>query len=242
MEAIYSGLAAQGGYVLVTNDTFGAGENEGAIARINDHCGAFIVTARGKTLPRVRDVLDKCIANLNGMGNGLSEELAKAIVKSFTMKHREDPAFKENPLPFLLLLVGYNFKQPPSLEHIFVRNRVVKIEEHEGKREYITAFDMNTSVPARNLFFGYAELSEYLSERLPLCELDLEAVKLFAYHSMAETQRVDKSLSPDIRMATISESDGFEWIPGEALESLSGMSKNVTQDLSKRLFECFHKR
>ncbi len=143
-------------------------------------------------------------------------------------------------MPFLLLLVGYNLKQPACLEHIFVRNRIVRVMEKNEKREYITNFEIQPPVPARNLFYGHSELSQYLSQQLPSGEFDLETMKLFAYFSIIETQQIDNSLFPDIRMAILSKDNGLEWITAEEIQRLSNMSKRVEVKLSKALLGCFN--
>ncbi len=238
MGAIYSGLASSDGYLFTTNDIFGVAEYEGAIVKVNKLCGAFIVTARGNYLIKVRVVLDKCLSGLNGVGEGLSLNLAKAIVESFEVEFQREPRLKENSLPFLLLLVGYNLKS--SLEHIFVRNRVVKTLKKDEKTEYITGLELHSPVPAKNLFYGHCELSQYLSQQLPSNSLDLETMKLLAYLSMAETQKIDASLFPGIRMATISRDNGFKWVAVEEIQRLSTMSKRVEAEFSRELLGFFN--
>jgi hypothetical protein len=227
MGAIYTGLVSSNGYVFVTNDAFGVDEDRSAIVRVNKFCGALIVTARGQFLSRVRGVLDKYLSESNGLGKGISMDLAESIVQSFQIEFQKQPVFREKPLPFLLLLVGYNSRRPSVLEHIFVRNRVVKIVEKNEKREYVTDFQIESSVPAKNLFYGHSEVLQYLSQLLPPGGLDLEAMKVFAYLSLTETQKTDNSLFADIRMATVSEDKRFEWVEKKELHRLSDMAKKV---------------
>ena len=48
MGGVYLGLLSDEGYLFVINDRFGATEHEGAIVRVNQFCGALIVTAKGR--------------------------------------------------------------------------------------------------------------------------------------------------------------------------------------------------
>ncbi len=242
MGAIYSGLVSSDGYLFITNDIFGKKWDESAIVKVNKFCGALIVTARGNLLVRVRKVLKKCLSNLNGVGEGLSMDLANVIIESFELEFKRDSYFKKNPLPFLLLLVGLNTRQPTCFEHIFIRNRVVNIVGKDAEREYVTNFDNKTPVPARNLFYGHSELFQYLSQQLPSGGLNLEIIKLSAYLSMTVTQKIDTSLFPGIRMAIILKDNGFEWITVEEVQRLSNMSKTVETELSKELPGFFNNR
>ncbi len=237
MGGIYSGLTANDGYVLITNDLSGGKRDGSAIVRVNDHCALLIVTARGNFLIGVRDLLDKYILKLKGMGDGLSVELAEAIVRSFEEEFQKGPSFKQNPLPFLLLMVGYNQKDPSTLEHIFVRNRVVETIEKDNTREFVTAFDIKKATPAPNLFYGNSELVQYMFDQLSSDALGLEAVKLLSYFAMSETQKLDNSLFPAIRMAVISRGHGFRWITDEELKKLSKMARDVDAELSKSLLK-----
>lgn len=236
MGRIYSGLIAEDGYLFITNDTFGTAEDSSAIVKVNKFCGALIVTAMGNILIRVREILDKSFLRFRDIGDGLSIDLAEAIVASFNVEFQKEQSFKYNPLPFLLLLVGYNLKGQPHLEHIFVRNRVVNIVDKGDAKEYTTAFEIRETALADNLFYGHSALIQYLSQQLPLNALNLDIVKLFAYFSMVETQNIDKSLSQGIRMATVSMGDGFRWIMEEESDGLSDMARNVDTRLSEELF------
>lgn len=237
MGGIYSGLTANDGYVFITNDAFGGERDGSAIVRVNDYCALLIVTARGNFLIGVRDLLDKYILKLKGMGDGLSVELAEAIVRSLEEEFQREPSFKQNPLPFLLLMVGYNQKDPSTLEHIFVRNRVVKTIEKDNTREFVTAFDIKEITPATNLFYGNSELIQYMFDQLSSDALGLETVKLLSYFAMSETQKLDNSLFQGIKMAVISRGHGFGWIMVEELKELSEMARDVDAELSKSLLK-----
>lgn len=239
MNAVYSGHISREGYLFITNNVFGTAENESAIVRVNNCCGAFIVTAQGDTLIKVRSLLDSLLPTIAYRGEGLSMELAMAISDSFKREFQKGSSFRENPLPFLLLLIGYNLKNHPSLDYIFMRNRVVKIEERAGKREYVTDMEIKSPVPARNLFYGHSGLPQYLSQELPSEGLDLETMKLFVYFSMYEIQKIDKSLCPNVRMAIISEDNGFNWVKGEEIQKLSLLAKKVDVILSEGLLNSF---
>jgi hypothetical protein len=235
MGSIYSGFLSNNGYLFITNDIFGITEDEGAIVKVNNLCGALIVTTRRDLLIRMRNLLDRCLFNLTDMGEGLSINLARIIVDSFKREFQKEPNFKENPLPFLMLLVGYTPKQPSCPEHIFIRNRVIEIIEKNVTKEYVTDFEIQTPVPAKNLFYGHSELIQFLFQQLPAEGLDLEMMKLFAYFSITETHKIDGAIFPDVRMASISKDNGFEWIKAEEMDRLSSMAKSVEIKLSKGL-------
>ena len=97
MESIYLGLANQRNYIFLTNDIFGDGEHDCAIARVNKYCGALIVTAKGDFLIRVREVLAKCLPSI-AEADGISDSLSKSLVEKFGKVFQENPYYRENPL------------------------------------------------------------------------------------------------------------------------------------------------
>jgi len=235
MGGVYLGLLSEGGYIFATNDTFGPTEHEGAIIRLNTFCGALVVTAKGRFLIRLREVLDKCLPDLNCSGEGISIDLAQAIVGALEQEFQGKPDFRGNPLPFLLLLVGRSSKESSSFEHIFIRNRVVDIIEKDGEKEYITRSEIQPPVPAKHLFYGHSELSEYLLRQMVSTNLNSEVMKVLAYLALSETQKIDDSLFPEILMATVSRENGFEWIKAEELYRLSGLAQTVDRTLTEKL-------
>ena len=239
MGGVYLGLPSDGGYLFVTNDTFGAAEQEGAIVRINQLCGALIVTARGSFLIRVREVLDKCLSVLNGPEEGISIGLAQATVTAIEKEFQEKPHFRKNPLPFLLLLVGYRSKDPFSLEHIFIRNRVVDTLEKDGDKEYITRFDIQQPTHTTQLFYGHSELTEYLLRQVTPNSITSEMMKVLAYLALTETQKIDDSVFPRILMATLSRDRGFDWVREEEIHRLSGLAERVDRMLTGKLSSYF---
>lgn len=239
MGGVYLGLLADGGYIFVTNDRFGGKEQEGAIIRVNRFCGALIVTAKGRFLMRVREVLDKSLSNLNWREEGISIDLAQAVVELLEKEFQSEPHFKGNPLPFLLLLAGYSSTKPYGLEHVFIRNRVVDIIKKNGEKEYFTSFEIKPPVPATHLFYGHSELSEYLLHQMPANNLDAEVMKLLAYLALVETQKIDDSLFPEILMAVLSRERGFEWIRKEELHRLSEGAHRVDRLLMETLSSYF---
>ena len=242
MGAIYSGIVSRDGYVFATNDIFGASPDECAIVRVNSRCGGFIVTAKGNLLSKVMEVLKACLSRLHGMPEGISEDHATAIKESFLEERRKEPDGSQRPLPFLLLLVGYHPERPGSLEHIFIRNRVTDILEKSGTKEYITCFDMRPPVPSGNLFYGHSELSRYLSRQLPSDGLEGEITEILSYLSIAETQIIDKSLFPGIRMATLSDANGFAWVGEEVLHGLAEKSRKADGWLTQGLINSFFRQ
>src|SRR4030042_6480511 len=151
MGGVYLGLLSDRDYLFVTNDKFGSTEREGAIIRVNKFCGALIVTAKGRFLIRLREVLDRSLSNINRSEEGISIDLAQAIVESLEQEFKREPDFRKNPLPFLLLLVGCSSKESSSFEHIFIRNRAVDIIEKDGEKGYITRSEIQPPVAAKHL-------------------------------------------------------------------------------------------
>ena len=235
MGGVYLGLLSDGGYIFVTNDSFGTTEHEGAIVRVNKFCGALIVTAKGRFLIRLREILDKNLSNLNCPEQGISIDLAQAIVESLEQEFQREPDFRKNPLPFLLLLVGCSSKESSSFEHIFIRNRVVDIIEKDGEKEYITRSEIQPPVPAKHLFYGHSELPEYLLRQISPNNLGPRAMRVLAYLALSETQKLDDSLFPGILMATVSRGKGFEWIREEELYKLSSLAQTVDRMLVEKL-------
>ncbi len=239
MGSVYSGVVSREGYVFTTNDIFGASPDECAILRVNSQCGAFIVTAKGNLLIKVSEILKRCLATLQGLPVGISRDLSIAITESFQEKHRKEPGWMQRPLPFLLLLVGYNQERPRRLEYLFARNRVTGIREKDGTKEYVTSFDMQPPVPARNLYYGHSELTQYITRQLPTNGLELETIQLLSCLCVMETQSIDRSVSAGIRMATLSEAEGFAWASEEALHRFSEMGKKVDVRMTRGLFRLF---
>ena len=235
MGAIYSGFVLPDSYLFITNAVFGKKEHEAAIVRINRFCAAFVVTVDQNLLIRANEALSSILSSLNTGDAGISMGLAEAIVESFKVRFQREPFFRENPLPFLLLLVGYTREKSPRIEHIFIRNRVTEAVKKHGKTEYVTAFEIQSPVPAQNIFYGHFELSNYLSLQLPKNHLSLDAMKVFACLSLMETQNLDGSLFPEIRLATISEENGFEWITEKECRKICDKARKVDRLLSERL-------
>jgi hypothetical protein len=238
MGAIYSGLVSRGHCVLATNDILGQDQSECAIVKVNSRCGAFAVTAGQPQLHRFMDLRKK--NNLFSETEnecGLSPYVAETIAGSFEAGFRSDPAFISNPLPFLLLLIGYGAGES-GLEHIFMRNRVVTASPTQNKREYVTGFEIKPPVAARSLFYGHAELARFWARPLMESELALEDLMLLAYYSLAETQKLDRSLAPGIHMATLSASEGFRWVAESEIGRLSSLAEDFDGSLREGLSRC----
>ena len=238
MGAVYSGFITNDGYLFATNDIFGEAQEECAIVRVNRHCGALVVTARGNCLPGVKVLLDRILPGMRD-NEWLSGDLAGEIVGSFKREFEKDPSFRTRPLPFLFLLVGYTGKGSRQVEHIFIRNRVVEVVNTGEGKEYITGFDINPQGHSADIFFGHSELIEYLHRHLiKHRRLDSEAMKLFTCFSLIQTQKLDDSLYQNIRMATISDR-GFEWVKEEELKALQTMTAKFDTSLYDGLFDFF---
>jgi len=239
MGAIYCGLLASDGYLFATNDVFGANREENAIVKINEYCAAFAVTAKGNLLIKVRRLLSEIVTDLGYFENGLSTDLAMAILKSFKNEFKQNLQYKTSPVPFLLLLIGYDSVNLSGLEYIFMRNRVVEIIEKDGEKEYLTEFDTLPSVPATNLFYGHAELPQYLYQQVLSDCLDLETMKLFVHFAMTATHKIDVSLFSNTCMGILSKDTGFQWIRAKELQKLSQATATLEELFSKTLFDLF---
>ena len=237
MGAIYSGLITNDGYLFATNDIFGEAQEECAIVRVNRHCGALVVTARGNFLPSVKVLLERILPGISDT-EWLSGDLAGEIVESFKREFEKDPSFRTSPLPFLFLLVGFSGRGLRQVEHIFIRNRVVEVVNTDESKEYITGFDINHQGQSADIFYGHSELIEYLYMHLKHRGLDSEAMKLFTCFSLIQTQKLDDSLYQNIRMATISDR-GFEWVKEEELKALQTMTAKFDTSLYDGLFDFF---
>jgi hypothetical protein len=234
---IYSGLVSNNGCVFATNDISGAGEKDCAIVEVNKRCGALSVTTEIAQLKRFAGLWQRAgICHKFGNEHGLSYHLAETIANSFETEFKRDPGFVSNPLPFLLLLVGY----PPGdscLEHIFMRNRVVTSSQKEDKREYVTGFEIRPPVTARSLFYGHAELARYWARPLMESKLDSRDLSLLSYYSLTEIQKLDDSIAPGIRMASLSDRDGFIWIAEDEWQQLSSLAEEFDGSIREGLAE-----
>lgn len=233
MGAVYAGLKSAGGYVFVTNDIPEGGLRGSAVIRVNRYCGALAVTARGNFLSRLNRLWEDVGGDPAGR-EGLSGEMAADMVRSFERIFREDPHYAENPLPFLLLLVGRRIGAGEGLNHVFIRNRVVNMQKKGSKKEYQTSFDIKIPVPAESLFYGNSDLVEYLYHLLPREGIDLGLMKLFACFSLAETRKMDTNIYKGVRMASLA-GGGFQWVGEEEIESLSRMAMTADREFSREL-------
>jgi hypothetical protein len=237
--SVYSGLVSNNCCVFVTNDIFGAGQDDCAIVELNRHCGAFVVTAGNMQLKRFIELWrGSDIPRMAASERGLSAHLAETLAGSFETEFKRNPDFVANPLPFLLLMIGHN-PQDSSLEHIFMRNRVLEASVKEGRKEYKTGFEIQPPIPARSLFYGHAELSRYWARPLKDDRLDMPSMKILACYSLLEIQRLDSSLNPAIRMAALSEDEGFCWISGDELQRTSALAGSFDISIRKGLADCF---
>jgi len=158
-------------------------------------------------------------------------ENVKAIEKNFA----EDQTFKVKPLPFLLLYIGYGSGQPPNLNHIFVRNRIVKAVEMSYGKEYVTQFDVGPKVTAENLFYGHSEISQLLCANIPTDTLQVEEMKALAYLSLSETQKIDDSIFPNLRLAVLTPKNGFKWIKESEVKQIVPLVKKAEKEFSDSL-------
>jgi hypothetical protein len=237
--SIYSGLVSNECCVFATNDILGPEDEEGAIVKINGRCAALVLTTgqsqleRFLALRKYKNVLDEA-----GREDGLWSRTAESIAASFETEFKADPVFAGNPLPFLLLLVGYA-PGSSSLEHIFMRNRVVTVIPKQDKREYVTGFDMQPAVAAKSLFYGHAELARFWARPLKDARMAIPDLSLLAYYALTETRKMDNSIAPGIRMAALSADEGFAWIPERRIQRLSGLAErfdgSIREGLAKSL-------
>ena len=236
MAAIYSGFLTGDGYLFITNDIADKSQNGCAILEINRHCGALLVTTRKEFLDRALLIFETIqFENKREDISSLSEKTAETIMSTFTETFDSDPTYAENPLPFLLLLVGDDFDKTGSYSHIFIRNRVVDRNNSNGVTRYVTEFDYQEPVPARNLFYGYSEIFQYLVQAVSDGSAPLETMKPFACFALAESRKVIGSLYPGVRMASLTAGAGFTRIGVEEIDlcakSAAAIEARMTADI-----------
>jgi hypothetical protein len=139
------------------------------------------------------------------------------------------------PLTFLLLIVGTNRMREGRPEYVYLRNRVKEKIGKDSKKEFLTVFDIEPAVPARNIFYGYSNIIEYLAEQLSCPEHHSDIVKLMACFSITEIYNNDDLPLNRIRMASLSAEKGFVPIEPEELRSLTEKSREVCPMLEKGL-------
>jgi hypothetical protein len=240
MGAIYSGLVSEGSCILATNDIFGSSTLESAVVEVNEACGALLITAKGGFLKRFRALWNNTIhAAIPPELEGLSPQLAETLVELFEGEFRREPDYAVKPLPFILLLLGYDRKGRSGLDRIFMRNRVREASETADGKRYTTGFDLEAPVAAESLFYGHAELVRYWFGLFEGTHLTSTALKLLTYFSYAETQRLDRSIYPDIRMATLTEKNGFSWVGEAEMQELSGLASFLGRRTREAMPLCF---
>ncbi len=239
MGAIYLGFTLDGSCVFATNDCFGAGREESAIVEVNRSCGALVITTRGDFLRRFSEIWNRRVGQAKQPQDGLSRELAEAIVNSFEAEFRKDPAHVKSPLPFLLLLIGSDTRERSSLKHIFVRNRVLTASAEGEEKEYTTGFEIREPVPAESLFYGHSELARYWFELFGAGNLTPLMMKLIACIAVAETQKLDVTIYPGIRMAFLSGGEGFRWVEEDELRGLTALASEASRIMSEGVSRCF---
>ena len=52
--SIIAGLRAKNGYLFINNKIAGDGRNNGAVVKLNEYCGALIITKKEDQLNRVK--------------------------------------------------------------------------------------------------------------------------------------------------------------------------------------------
>ncbi len=239
MGAVYLGLVSNGNCVFVTNDYFGEARGECALLEVNRHCGGLVVTTRGTFLRRFREIWNGSVAQMAGARDGVSMQLAEAIKISFERVFNQDPVFAEKPLPFLLLLIGSEPDGDAGLKHIFTRNRVLTASEDEQGRKYTTVFEAHAPVPAASLFYGHSELARYWFRLLEGGKPAPAVMKLTAFHSLTETQKLDGSIYHGIRMATLSAEGGFRWVEEDELKRIAALVPVAGRLIGEELSRCF---
>ncbi len=239
MGAVYLGLVSNGNCLLVTNDFFGEAREECALVEVNRHCGALVVTTKGSFLRRFREIWNRSVAPVAAAQDGLSVQLAEAIRTSFETVFGQDSAFAARPLPFLLLLIGDELPENAGLKHIFMRNRVLTTSVEEQVKKYTTGFEAHAPVPAESLFYGHSELARYWFGLLEGAKPTLAVMKLAALYSLTETQKLDGSIYPGVRMATLSPEGGFRWVEEAELKGLASLMPAAGRLIGEELTRCF---
>lgn len=239
MGAVYLGLVSNGNCLFVTNDFFGEAREECALVEVNRRCGALVVTTRGSFLRRFREIWNRSVAPVAAAQDGLSVELADVIKTSFETVFGQDAVFVGKPLPFLLLLIGADLQENAGLKHIFMRNRVLATSVEGQAKKYTTGFEAHAPEPAESLFYGHSELARYWFRLLEGARPTLAVMKLVALYSLTETQRLDDSIYPGIRMATLSAEEGFRWVEEAELKGLASLMPAAGRLIGEELSLCF---
>ncbi|RJQ51139.1 MAG: hypothetical protein C4526_10785 [Nitrospiraceae bacterium] len=215
-----AGLKASDGYIFVASNIAGEGRKNGSVVRISDRCGALILTSNEEQLQRLKKVLERCVSSTIKKTDDLADGLIDRVLSSLKREFQEDGSYKTRPLTFLLLIVGANRLQEGSLEHVYIRNRVTERKETERGREYVTAFDIEPSVPAGNIFYGESDIIQYLARQLPCRSLPLNTIKILVPLSLKDSPDKTGTLASGIEMASLSSEAGFNKMETQELVSL----------------------
>lgn len=233
--SVLAGLRAKDGYLFFIDDLTGGPLNNSGIVKLSKYCGALILTSNGEQLKRLQQVLDKCIKDKIHENDDLSDDLVKRIILFLKTEFHNDPSYKSIPLTFLLLVIGTDRTRQEHLEHVYIRHRVKETIERNGEREFITVFDIESPIPAGDIFYGNSNIIEYLAKRLSCSTHSVEVVKLLACLSVADFDKNDPSSINRIRMASLSQDKGFDWIENRELSSLTEEAGEVNFELEKGL-------
>jgi len=229
--SVIAGLSAKDGYLFVANNVTGDLCNNGDIVKLGKYCGALIVTRKEERSKNVRGVLNKYLNEKKERIDGLSDSLINELISFFKMEFQRNPFYEAMPLPFLLLIVGIGQNQQRRLEYVFIRNRVAEAIERNGKKEFITAFDVNPSVPAQDIFFGDSNIIQHLSQQLPCWKFPVDVVKLLSYFSIS----MYGSSTEGVKMACLSAETGFRWIDSGELRLLANNARKLDTILTDGL-------
>ncbi len=76
---------------------------------------------------------------------------------------------------------------------------------------------------------------EFKLDEMSLFDASTGRIIFPVYFSISETQKIDSSLLPGMRMVVLTEENGFEWVTEEALQKLSRMAQIVKTKLTQGL-------
>ena len=233
--SVITGIKAKDGYLFFIDDLTAGSRNNGGIVKLSEYCGALILTSGADQLNRMQKVLARCIAGNIDNKDDLSDDLIEKLVRILKTEFQNDPSYKTMPLTFLLLVVGVNRKQENGLEHVYIRNRVSDRIKKNGSMEYETVFDIEPAIPAGNIFYGEANMIEYLAQQISSPGQPIDIIKLLACFSVIEVNTKENISLDGIKMACLSAENGFTRIESDEVSSLIKKARAVNPLLEQGL-------
>lgn len=232
--SVIAGIKAKEGYLFFIDDLTGGPQHNGGIAQLSRYCGALILTSGPDQLKRMRKVLGRCIDGNVDEKDDLSDDLVERLVQVLKTEFQQDPSYRTMPLTFLLLVVGLNRKQGGEMQHVYIRNRVSDRIGKDGKMEYETSFDIEPAKPAGNIFYGEANMIEYLARQVSCSGQPMDIIKLLACFSVIEAENREDIFPEGIKMASLSAENGFARTGADEVSAFLEKAREAGQLLERR--------